>query len=66
MEPLRIRIPRIFQCRSESCTRYLRAENALCSHCFLDTRMREKVTTAALPNKTKLVHRTSLGRDLGT
>lgn len=66
MEPLRIRIPKVFCCAAESCPRYLHVENALCGRCFLNTRVGQKVTTATLPNKSDLVHRASLRSDLRT
>jgi len=61
MEPLRIRIPKVFVCSVGLCTELTRHRSQICCVCRAsDTRVREEVTTAALPDKPKLVHRATL------
>ena len=66
MEPLRIRIPDLQYCSNDDCYRLTR--NSVCKHCiyktFSDTRMRQEMSPAALPRKSKLVHSTPLRRFL--
>lgn len=64
-EPLRIRIPEIYDCLAEDCNAYTKdCVVQYCNKCVLDAWMSKKVTTTALPSETKVVHSTSLRRYL--
>lgn len=65
MEPLRIRIPRVFHCIKEDCLDYVYREDRMCGRCRLLTRVREEVPTAALTSESKLVHRPTLRSHTG-
>jgi len=61
MEPLRIRIPKIYVCSVGPCTELTRHRSGVCWLCRpSDAGVGEKVTPAALPNKPKVVHRATL------
>lgn len=61
MEPLRIRIPKVYVCSRESCTQLTRHRSGICCLCRpSDSGVGEKVTPAALPNKPKVIHRATL------
>ena len=65
MERLRIRIPKVYVCSLGSCTQLTRHGSGICGQCRVsDTRVREEVPPAALPDKPKLVHRATLRGNL--
>lgn len=64
MEPLRIRIPPVVYCLTESCFQLTTDWTHLCSDCRLHARVRQEVAPAALSNEPKLVHRPPLRRYL--
>lgn len=63
MEPLRIRIPKVYSCETPTCHELVRW-GGLCVQCILDTRVRQEVTPTALPSQSEVVHRSALRRYL--
>ena len=67
MTDLRIRIPKVDYCRVDDCRDYTEGSGLLCRKCkleflriALDAWVREKVATATLTSKPKIVHSTPL------
>ncbi len=64
-EPLRIRIPAIYDCLADDCNGYTKdGVTQLCNKCVLDAWMRKEVPTAAFPGKTEVIHSSSFRRYL--
>ena len=59
---LRIRIPEIYHCFTPDCTQVSR--RLYCKDCLSDAGVREEVSPATLPSKTKIIHSPPLSSDL--